>query len=415
MMYKNAAASALALLLSLTGTSALPTLPSIKLSPDDPVLHSPTVYDAIVVGGGPAGLAALSGLARVRRNVLLLDSGEYRNDPTRHMHDVLGFDGVTPAYFRWAARKQLSYYETVSMTNATVTNIEAADNGTFTVTAKYDIGEAEEATVHARKIVLATGLRDILPATPGVMENWGKGIYWCPWCDGNEHANQTLGLLCDMTEAPGMFREISTLNNDVIAFVNGTLTAETYAATEEKFPHWEQYLALNNVTIENRTIASVNRLKDGGAEHHDPSLPTAPEYDLFRVDFTEGPPVERAAFFASFPNTQKSDVGQQMGVTLYGDRLEANQGKGLVTNVPGVYAVGDANSDNVTNVPHALFSGKRTAVYLHVQLAREESAAEIAANSTDIAERSFDLDPTEVWGEMNGGKRDMLDAGDFDE
>ena len=54
---------------------------------------SSTLYDAIVVGGGPAGRSALSGLARVRRKVLLVDSGEYRNGPTRHMHDVLGFDG----------------------------------------------------------------------------------------------------------------------------------------------------------------------------------------------------------------------------------------------------------------------------------------------------------------------------------
>ena len=50
-------------------------------------------YDAIVIGGGPAGLSALSGLARVRRNVLLIDSGEYRNGPTTHMHDVIGWDG----------------------------------------------------------------------------------------------------------------------------------------------------------------------------------------------------------------------------------------------------------------------------------------------------------------------------------
>lgn len=57
--------------------------------------HVPeTDYDAVVVGGGPAGLSALSGLARVRRNVLLIDSGEYRNQPTRHMHDVIGFDGM---------------------------------------------------------------------------------------------------------------------------------------------------------------------------------------------------------------------------------------------------------------------------------------------------------------------------------
>lgn len=55
-----------------------------------------TDYDAIIVGGGPAGLSALSALARVRRNVLMIDSGEYRNQPTRHMHDVIGFDGMIP-------------------------------------------------------------------------------------------------------------------------------------------------------------------------------------------------------------------------------------------------------------------------------------------------------------------------------
>lgn len=53
-----------------------------------------TIYDAIVVGGGPAGLSALSGLARVRRNAILIDSGEYRNNATRHMHDVIGLDGM---------------------------------------------------------------------------------------------------------------------------------------------------------------------------------------------------------------------------------------------------------------------------------------------------------------------------------
>lgn len=52
------------------------------------------VYDAVIIGGGPAGLSVASALGRVRRNTLLIDSGEYRNAPTRHMHDVIGFDGM---------------------------------------------------------------------------------------------------------------------------------------------------------------------------------------------------------------------------------------------------------------------------------------------------------------------------------
>lgn len=376
-----------------------------------------TVFDAIIVGGGPAGLSALSGLARVRRNVLLIDSGEYRNAPTRHMHDVLGFDGVTPAYYRWAAREQLSNYGTIQMTNGTVTRIEPQGNNT---SFKVYVGETEidYRTFVARKIVLATGLRDLLPKTPGLIENWGKGIYWCPWCDGHEHADQALGLIASLDDIAGLVREVLTLNKDIVAFVNGTDTPAVRTAAEKDFPQWEKFLQIHNVTVENGTMASITRLREGTTGDEDPSLPTVPEHDLFRVDFadTADPPVERAAFFVSFPEEQRSEVGQKMGVTLYGNgRLAVDPTKGLVTNIPGVYAIGDANSDNVTNVPHALFSGKRTAVYLHVQLAREASAAELAAANTTLVSRDIHETARSLWDEMNGQPGDLLYAGDFDQ
>lgn len=189
-------------------------------------------------------------------------------------------------------------------------------------------------------------------------------IYPIKWCDGNEHADQPLGILSDLNEAASLVQEISTLNGDIIAFVNGTNTPEMSAATDTKFPGWKQYLDLRNITIENRTIAAIVRLSDGGANEH-LEAPTFPEHDLFRVDFTEGPSVQRAAFFASFPNKQHSGVGADMGVRLDGGKLAADNARGLMTNIPGVYAIGDANADNVTNVPHAMFSGKRAAVFLH--------------------------------------------------
>ncbi|KAK3905542.1 thioredoxin reductase [Staphylotrichum tortipilum] len=379
---------------------------------DEPFLQE---YDAIIVGGGPAGLAALSGLARVRRNVLLIDSGEYRNAPTRHMHDVLGFDGVTPAYFRWAAREQISHYTTVRMINGTVVKIapDAAQPGKFQVFAAVSDDGSRGLTLTARKIVLATGLRDILPATPGVRENWGRGIFWCPWCDGHEHADQPLGLLGSLDNVPGAVREMLTLNQDIIALVNGTSTPELRATTEAKSPGWEKYLSVHGVEVDNRTIVSITRLQEGTDGSEDPSLPTAPEHDLFRVDFEEGEPVDRAAFLAAFPSEQTSKVGEEMGVNLYGGRLAADQNAGLVTNIPGVYAIGDANSDNVTNVPHALFSGKRTAVYLHVKLAREDGEKDVA--EPDVTKRELEHAARSLWETVNGAPGDILYAGEFDQ
>lgn len=78
-------------LLPLLGLAKAAAIP--EYSAPAPEVDESTVYDAIVVGGGPSGLSAVSGLARVRRNVLLIDSGEYRNEATRHMHDVTGLDG----------------------------------------------------------------------------------------------------------------------------------------------------------------------------------------------------------------------------------------------------------------------------------------------------------------------------------
>ncbi|SPJ88790.1 related to thioredoxin reductase [Fusarium torulosum] len=372
-----------------------------------------TDYDAIVVGGGPAGLSALSGLARVRRNVLLLDNGLYRNGPTRHMHDVIGFDGVQPAYYRYEARKLLSYYPTVKMENATVTDIESKSKGDgatwFSVSVEYPGQPSKQIT--ARKIVLATGLKDILPNTPGIEDAWGKGIFWCPWCDGHEHADQPLGLLAPLNKIAGMVREMATLNKDVYAFVNGTDNSTTRALADKDLPKWEEYLKLHNVTVDNRTITEVKRLKNGDTHNADPSLPSVPEFDLFSVEFDEGKAIERAAFLANFPDEQRSDVGEKAGVQLYGGRLQSNGSAGQITNIPGIYAIGDANTDNTTNVPHALFTGKRAAVFLHVQLEREQQSAELAG----LPKREAELQERDVWEVMNGKRGEMLYAGEFEQ
>ncbi|KAK1985030.1 hypothetical protein LZ30DRAFT_584944 [Colletotrichum cereale] len=372
------------------------------------------VYDAVIVGGGPAGLSVASALGRVRRNTLLIDSGEYRNEYTRHIHDVIGFDGVTPAWYRFSARQQISHYETVTMTNGTVTKISGNDAENFVVSAKYPDGSSKQ--IRARKVVLATGLRDILPNTPGLWENWGKGFFWCPWCDGHEHADQSMGLLAaTFDDLPSLVREILTLNTDIIAFANGTDTPAARAETEAKNPKFQEYLDMNHVKIENRTIASFTRLKDGGVPAQDPSLPTAPEHDLFSVSFVEGgPTVEREAFFLSFPDEQRSTVGAAAGVQLWGGRLAADVSKGYLTNVPGIYAVGDANSDNSTNVPHALYTGKRAAVFLHVKLAKEDQAAMTGVNVTSL-KRSAELEERSIWEVANGQPGENLYAGEFDQ
>jgi thioredoxin reductase len=144
-------------------------------------------YDAVVIGGGPAGLQAALTLGRVHRRTLLLDSGSYRNDPAHHMHNFVGHDGTPPADFRAAARKDLAAYDTVTVRDDAATLVAAEGDG-------YRVELGDE-IIQARGIVLATGVRDILPDKPGLAELFGDVVAHCPFCHGHEFAGQPIALI----------------------------------------------------------------------------------------------------------------------------------------------------------------------------------------------------------------------------
>ncbi|KAL1952671.1 hypothetical protein VTO42DRAFT_4553 [Malbranchea cinnamomea] len=336
-------------------------------------------FDVLVVGGGPGGLSALSGLGRVRRKALLYDSGEYRNGPTRHMHDVIGNDGTVPRTFRALAKEQISKYKTTEIRNGTVVSVQKV--GSY-FRATDEIGES----VTSRKVILATGMKDVLPSTPGLQEAWGNGIFWCPWCDGYEHRDQPFGILGRLRDVMGSVLEMMTLNSDIIAFVNGTWTPDEEAILEQKYPDWFDQLQAYDIRLDNRTIVSIDRLQDGG-QHHDPE--EHKEYDLFRINFSEGESVIRSAFITNFPAVQRSTLPAQMGLTIDDNNKIKVDPSSMRTNVKGVFAVGDANNDNSTNVPHAMYSGKRAAVFVHVELAREESLDSIGKREVEVSERAL--------------------------
>lgn len=228
----------------------------------------------------------------------------------------------------------------MTLTNGTVSDIVPRNDSSatsFAVSAR--IGNENKVRVFtARKMVLATGLHDIVPSTPGLVENFGKGIYWCPWCDGHEHEDQPIGVLGGLDVSANTPLEILSLNKDIILFVNGTDTPENRAIADKKLPDWDDWLNINKIKIENRTITSLERLRDG-TNTSDPSRATNAEHDLFRLHFSAGDPVDRAAFMTNFKSEQKSDLGAKAGVLLYGGKLAANISKGMESNVPGIYCV----------------------------------------------------------------------------
>ncbi|KJZ75494.1 hypothetical protein HIM_05190 [Hirsutella minnesotensis 3608] len=374
----------------------------------------PYDFDVVVVGGGPAGLSATSSLARVRRKVLMIDSAEYRNNPTLHAHDILGFDGVTPAFFRTEARKQVMRYPTVTMTNGTVTKIEPQDgNKYFKVTygknnqGQYGSGGGK--TVTARRIILGTGLRDNLPSTPGVAKNWGRGIYWCTWCDGFEHADQKMGLLANIASVPGMVRTILTLNHDIVALTNGTSTPQNQQALTEKEPGWQAFLARNNVTIDDRPLKEIKLLEGVKPNPPKPNSPTEAANRLFLVEFTHGPPIKRNGFLLTANAVPAPLVRSEPRIKLTDKhRIVVNGEHGFETTMPGVFSAGDPNDGGAANVYYALWSAKRAAVNVHSDLAKDDAKAQ-----EGLSKRAVETNAEALWEMMNEAPGHVLYGGKF--
>lgn len=146
------------------------------------------MYDAIVIGGGPAGLQASLTLGRMHRPTLTLDSGVYRNAPVDAMHNVVTNDGRHPAEFRSIVRTELAAYGEVEVRDLAAASVERLDDGTFEVT-------LADGTIEAtRNVVLATGLRDVMPDIPGFAEQWGRTVHVCPFCHGHELTGKRVAI-----------------------------------------------------------------------------------------------------------------------------------------------------------------------------------------------------------------------------
>lgn len=145
-------------------------------------------FDAVIIGGSYAGMAAGLQLARARRKILLIDAGQPRNRFASHSHGFLTQDGAPLAEIAAEARSQLMEYPTVEWCTGRVEAVTGeADN--------FLVALADGSTYQARRIILAAGVTDELPGLPGLAELWGKRVFHCPYCHGYELGKEGIGVL----------------------------------------------------------------------------------------------------------------------------------------------------------------------------------------------------------------------------
>ena len=257
--------------------------------------------DVAVVGGGPAGLQAALTVARVHRRVTLFDDGRYRNASVAHMHNVASHDGTPPAQFRATARAELAAYDTVEVREQRVDSVETMEGGGVRLTA------ADGSVLTAATVVLATGLRDELPAVDGLAELWGDLVAACPFCHGHEAAGRRVGIL-GAAAAPHQSR--------LLAPVAGRLVV---------LPHEEDAPTDLPEGVEVVTGRVVRAERDG-----DEVLLTTEDGRQERV----------AALFVAPRFVQAAPFAEQLGLELNPSGCVRVDELGR-TSVPGVHAGGD--------------------------------------------------------------------------
>jgi thioredoxin reductase len=291
------------------------------------------VLDTVIVGGGPAGLSAALVLGRARRRVLVLDTGKPANRFSNGIGGLLAQTRVAPADLRAAGREQLAGFPNVEVRDGEVLDAGVVGDG---YAVKVDGGE-----LLTRSLVLAHGLRYDPPPLPGVKGLWGRSVFHCPFCDGWEVRDLSLAVHGSGPEAANSAMVLSGWSRDVVLLTDGPARLNGERA------------ALEHAGVRVRE-EPIRELVGG-------------EGWLDRIEFESGPPEYRDAMFVRTYRGQPNDLADELGLELSATGTIVTDRDGR-TGVRGVYAAGDAATEQFRSVANAIGSGSRVAQRLALDL-----------------------------------------------
>ncbi|MFF8093613.1 NAD(P)/FAD-dependent oxidoreductase [Streptomyces sp. NPDC016675] len=287
-------------------------------------------YDVVVVGGGAAGLSAALVLGRSRLRTLVVDAGEPRNAPSDHMQGYLTRDGMPPAEFLALGRKEIARYG-VQLVRDRAVDVTRGE--------EFAVELAGGRTVRARRLIVTTGLRDELPAVPGVAERYGRDVLHCPFCHGWEVRDERFGVLASSPLSVHQALMVSHWSDDVTLFLD---TVAEAALSDEDL----RRLAAARVKVVPGAVAGLR----------------VEEERLTGVRLADGTVHDRSVVFVAPRAVPQTGLMERLGAELRETPFGAYpvvDPTGLTT-VPGVWTAGNAMGF-AEQVVHAASGGYRAA------------------------------------------------------
>jgi thioredoxin reductase len=325
---------------------------------DDVTDGSPEA-DVVVVGGGAAGLSAALTLARARRSVLVIDSGEPRNAPASGVHGFLSRDGLPPGELLRAGRAEVSAYGGRIVSDLATAVRRAGE--------RFVVDTASGRSHTARRLLVTTGLVDELPDVPGVHERWGRDVLHCPYCHGWEVRDAPIGVLATGPAAVHqalLFRQWST---DVRLFL--------HSAGDPTEEQWEQ-LAARDIAVIDGEVTGLDVEDDR----------------LRGVRLASGRCVPVRALTVAPRFEARSEVLADLGLTSVNHPLGVgsyveSDASGF-TGVAGVWVAGNV-TDLMAGVAVAVASGVQAAVAINADLVAADTAAAVSRRAAASTQEAF--------------------------
>ena len=336
-------------------------------------------YDAVVIGGGAAGLSGALALARARRAVLVVDAGDPRNAPADGVHNYLGREGVRPDELLATGRREVAGYGG-HLVSSTVVGLRRLVDPPGHLNGGFRVELVDGRTVQARRLLVTTGLVDELPQVPGLAERWGRDVLSCPYCHGWEVRDQAIGILATSPMAAHQALMWRQLSADVALFLH----------TVDDLPEQQrEQMAACGVAVVTGEV--------GGLEIEDDRLGA--------VRLRSGHAIPRQALVVAPLLSARAEVlaavgllptELRMGEHVIGTRIEADATG--ATGVPGVWVAGNV-TDPFAQVIVSAGAGLRAGAAINADLIAEETDAAVTARreASHPHPAARHLDPIEVF------------------
>lgn len=295
-------------------------------------------FDVIIVGGSYAGLSAAMALGRSLRKVLVIDAGKPCNRQTPHSHNFLTQDGKTPSEIASVAKEQVEKYDTVSFLSDYAIQGRKTDHGFEIITEKGEVLEG-------KKLIFATGVKDLMPPIPGFADCWGISVIHCPYCHGYEVRDQKTGV-----------------------FASGEFAFE-YA---KMITNWTKNLTLFTQGESTLTKEQADKLMGKGVKIVETKLVEIDHTDgrLRELLLEDGSRIALAAVYAKTDFIQNSDIPSNLGCVINSNGfLDVDMMQ--KTSVPGVFACGDS-TQMFRTVSYAVSAGTMAGAACNKELIDEE-------------------------------------------